>query len=456
MVLPIVRTTKVAGRPVQDVNVFGLQHRAGSERNKRSWIVRWSVSGRQRSRSFRTKAEGERFRSLLFAAVQRGERFDDHIGEPISWLPNDGDTQMHVWVRRWLTEQWPEWAPRTRSSAIEALVRFVPLVVSAQAPEPPAELRSYLRLTLHPDSDDANDECERWLHTWSLSVAQLNRALLAQVDRQLGLGAEGQPLAPSTATRFRTVAKSCIRRAVELEVISSDPWPPAPRGRSQRKAVRPKRLVDVRTLPDPATMQRAIDAMKSHQPASKTYQAMTAVAYYAGLRPSEVVMLRGRALLLPKSGWGRIEVVEADVAFDEPGEPKTGPRSVPIPPKLVDVLRGWVDDQGIAPDALLFRTRNNARPTPSNWARSWQRALRLIGQPPLRVYDCRHAAATTWLMAGVPLGEVARRLGHSVETLVTTYVGVLAGDEELANTRIDAALATPSGGPRKPRTRRLV
>jgi integrase len=38
----------------------------------------------------------------------------------------------------------------------------------------------------------------------------------------------------------------------------------------------------------------------------------------------------------------------------------------------------------------------------------------------MRVYDCRHACATTWLRAGVPLGEVARRLGHSVETLVTT------------------------------------
>ncbi len=49
-------------------------------------------------------------------------------------------------------------------------------------------------------------------------------------------------------------------------------------------------------------------------------------------------------------------------------------------------------------------------------------------------------------MAGVPLGEVARRLGHSVETLVTTYAGVLAGDEALADKRIDDALAAPNRG----------
>lgn len=95
----------------------------------------------------------------------------------------------------------------------------------------------------------------------------------------------------------------------------------------------------VRALPDPNTMRRAIDAIASHQPASRTYQVMTAVAYYAGLRPSEVVMLRTRALHLPGRGWGRIEVTEADVAFDEPGEPKTGPRSVPIPRPLVEPPR---------------------------------------------------------------------------------------------------------------------
>ena len=82
-------------------------------------------------------------------------------------------------------------------------------------------------------------------------------------------------------------------------------------------------------------MRRAIDAIETHQPGSRTYKVMTAVAYYANLRPSEVVMLRPSALTLPAEGWGRIDVVEADIDFDVSGEPKTGPRSVPIPPALV-------------------------------------------------------------------------------------------------------------------------
>ena len=78
-----------------------------------------------------------------------------------------------------------------------------------------------------------------------------------------------------------------------------------------------------------------------------------------------------------------------------------------------------------------------------------------IGWPAAtRVYDCRHAAATTWLRAGMPLGETARRLGHSVETLVSTYVGALDDEEHTANQRIDTYLdagAPTSGIVRRPR-----
>lgn len=163
-------------------------------------------------------------------------------------------------------------------------------------------------------------------------------------------------------------------------------------GRSQRKAARVKKAAAVRSLPDPETMTRAIDAIASHQPASRTYQVMTAVAYYAGLRPAEGVMLRATALRLPAKGWGRIDVTEADVAFDEPGEPKTGPRSVPIPRVLVELLRDWLDERGLHGDDLLLRTRSGARPTSSKWSRALQRGLRAIEHSSMRIYDCRHAA----------------------------------------------------------------
>ncbi len=347
---------------------------------------------------------------------------------------------MHHWARRWLAEQWPEWQPRTRSSSVEALARFTGLAVRPKAGVPDG-LRRYLADALAPDAVHV-PEMERWLDRNCPTLADLDRDAVAEIARRLSLKLDDQPLAPTTANRYRTTAHACVLAAVEAGAIPADPWPKRSRSRARREVARPKAAVDVRSLPDPATMASAIAAMENLQPGSRVYQAMTAVAYYAGLRPSEVVMLRVRSLTLPEEGWGRIDVTEADISFDEPGEPKTGPRRVPIPPVLVAALRRWVDDNDLsAPDDLLFRTAKGTRPSTSNWGRAWHRALESIGQPPLRVYDCRHAAATTWLRAGVPLGETARRLGHSVETLVGTYVGALEGDEELGNQRIEAELA---------------
>lgn len=436
------------GRPIQDVKVFGVQDRRSTAQAKLPWIVRRSIDGRQRSKSFRTRAEAERYRVLLLQAVHAGDRFDDATGEPESWQAPLHDTLMHEWARRWLAEQWQEWQPRTRASATESLGRLLPLTVRDGATRPDG-LRRYLQAALAPTTEHERDATlEAWLAANCLSLAEIDRERIAEIDRQLGLKLDGSPLAATTASRIRIVSRACVEAAVAIGAIADDPWPPRSQQRARRKVARRRRGVDVRSLPGPETMALAIDAITTHQPGSRTYRVMTAVAYYAGLRPSEVVMLRPRALLLPSEGWGRINVTEADISFDESGEPKTGPRTVPIPPVLVTILREWIEESGFnAPDVLLFRTSGDKRPSASNWGRAWHRALAAVGQEPLRVYDCRHAAATTWLRAGVPLAETARRLGHSVETLVSNYVGALDDEEHIGNTRIESILGATSAEP---------
>lgn len=172
MALP---TFPVTGRPMADVIVHGIQRRAG-DRHKRSWIVRWTVCGRQRSRSFATKATAERFRVALVVAQQSGDSFDDGTGEPQSWQAQPDHMKAHTWVRRWLAEQWPEWAPRTRVSAVEALVRLVPLLVSQRASPPPPQLRAHLRSSLPPGGASVDDACESWLERSCLELRQLSFA----------------------------------------------------------------------------------------------------------------------------------------------------------------------------------------------------------------------------------------------------------------------------------------
>jgi integrase len=428
-------------RPMQAVKIYAVQDRRSTTQAKLPWVVRYTIDGRHRSKSFRTRIEADRYRGRLLQAVQDGSGFDEVSGEPDTWQTPLADLRVHEWARRWLGEQWQEWQPRTRTSAAEALARFVTLALSGNA-VPPEGLRIYLYTALVPSSDAGWDiTMERWMGRHGLTLGELDREQIADIDRKLALMLDGSQMAVNTANRIRIVARACIQAAIAAGAVSADVCSQRSKSRARRKVARTKRRVDIRTLPSPAVMAAAIDAIVTRQPGSKTYRVTTAVAYHAGLRPSEVVMLRVRSLNLPAEGWGRVDVTEADISFDEPGEPKTGPRAVPIPPVLVSILREWIDDNGlVAPERLLFRTRNDTMPSGSNWARAWHRALESIGQPPLRVYDCRHAAATTWLRAGMPLAETARRLGHSVETLVSTYVGALDDEQHIANQRLDTYL----------------
>jgi integrase len=426
---------------MQTVKVYGVQDRRSTVQAKLPWVVRFTIDGRHRSKSFRTRIEADRYRGLLLQAVQDGGRFGETTGEPESWQTPLADVRVHEWSRRWLAEQWQEWQPRTRASATEALARFVTLAVERGA-KTPEGLRVYLYTALSPHSEAGHDvRLEKRMARNCLTLGGLDRERIADIDRRLGLKLDGSPMAANTANRIRIVARASVQSAVDAGAVAADVWPQRSKTRARRKVARTRRSVDVRALPGPEAMAEAIDAIVTQQPGSKTYRVMTAVAYYAGLRPSEVVMLRVRSAVLPAEGWGRVEVTEADISFDEPGEPKTGPRSVPIPPVLVTMLREWIEENGLtSPERLLFRTRNDTMPSGSNWSRAWHRALESVGQKPIRVYDCRHAAATTWLRAGMPLAETARRLGHSVETLVSTYVGALDDEEHIGNQRIDSIL----------------
>ena len=142
--------------PLQDVQIHGIQQRAPSAKTKKRWRVRWMVDGRAREKAFATSNETNRYRSLLVAAHHRGERFDRDTGEPVSWQPRTDPIHVYTWARQWLAEQWPEWQPRTRASAVEATARFVAMVVASQdrTPTPPR-----VRLSPRGSNDMARRRC---------------------------------------------------------------------------------------------------------------------------------------------------------------------------------------------------------------------------------------------------------------------------------------------------------
>ena len=273
-------------------------------------MVRYTIDGRHRGKSFRTRIEADRYRGRLLQAVQDGGRFDETSGEPEGWQTPLADLRVHEWARRWLAEQWHEWQPRTRASAVEALARFVTIAVRGSATVP-EELRGYLYTALSPGSEAGwNVVPERWMAKNCLTLGELDRDRIGDIDRKLALKLDGAQMAANSADRIRIVARASVQSAIDAGAVAADVWPQRSKSRSRGKVARTKRSVDIRTLPSPAVMAAAIDAIVTQHPGSKTYRVMTAVAYYAGLRPSEIVMLRVRSLDLLADGWGRLDVTE--------------------------------------------------------------------------------------------------------------------------------------------------
>ncbi|TDC47742.1 hypothetical protein E1281_25730 [Actinomadura sp. KC345] len=133
-------------------------------------------------------------------------------------------------------------------------------------------------------------------------------------------------------------------------------------------------------------------------------------------------------------------------------------RIVPLPPVLVALLRAHLDRFGTAPDGRVFFDSSDgahyAPITNTMYGQLWRRArtaalteTELGAGLAKRPYDLRHGCASLLLNSGVPATEVARRLGHSLTVLLSTYAHWFAGMEAEANRLIDAALngSEPSG-----------
>ena len=428
------------GRPRQQVDVFGMQDRRKQGKAK-PWIVRWRVEGQQRTKAFRTRAEADRYRADLLAGRRPAASASTSApASRSSWQP---DARVDITVLRlgpqWLADQWPEWQPRTRRSAVEALCPLRRRSSSRRTPRAAGTAR------VAPHGAAARRRLGDAATAARLARPALARACAISTSTSSpastpssAWASTAQPLGPGPppVAQGRARLHPSRRRARRAR---ADPWPPAPRGPQPAEGVRSRKAVDVHALPDPATMERDPRRHPVAPAGVARYQLMTAVVYYAGLRPSEVAMLRRRSTRPPRpTGWGRIDVREADIAFDEPGEPKTGPRSVPIPPVLVDAA------PGVARRARLGRRRP---PLPHPHRTPSRRVELEPGLAPSpRPTRPLHAGASTTAATppprpgsraapprrGRPPPRPQRRDPRS------TYVGALTGDEQLTNERISA------------------
>jgi hypothetical protein len=107
-----------------DVKLWAISRNESSKTP--SYVVRWKVGGRQKSKTLRSKALAENLLFDLRQAAKRGEPFDMETGLPLSMLQAKSARTVLDFVRAYVEMKWPHMAAKSRDSMSDALATALP------------------------------------------------------------------------------------------------------------------------------------------------------------------------------------------------------------------------------------------------------------------------------------------------------------------------------------------
>jgi integrase len=209
----------------------------------------------------------------------------------------------------------------------------------------------------------------------------------------------------------------------------------------------------------PGEIAILLNAFKDHPLGCFVLLALT-----SGARRSELLALR----------WMDVNLDAATIRIERSLEetrsqglrfktPKTaaGRRSVGLPASVVAELRNHRKKQlelrlrlgqGRQPDdALVFSLWNGEPRTPGSVTRAFDVVRKRAGLAHIRLHALRHTHVSALIVAGVPVTEIARRLGHSSPVVtLRIYAGLFGSQDDASVAAVDKMLIganpVPLGG----------
>lgn len=338
--------------------------------------------GKERSRTFRTRKEAERYERAQHTAIDSGLWVD----------PRSGKVTLGTWAAEW---------HRTVVHLRPSTQRIYD-----------ANLRNHILPEL--------GHIELGKLTPSMLRAWLS-GLMSKV------GHHGKPLAKgSVAQAYRTLNRVLVA-AVDNELLGRNPLagikPPRPDSDPMRYL----------SHDEVATLAATIDCR---------YRSLVLVASYTGLRAGQLMALRRSRVDLLHRAIAVVEQVQSIGGGHEVSAPKTaaGRRSVSMPRFVADEVAEHLAryaEPGVdglvfpAPDGGFLRLENFRR-------RAWTPATVAAGVTPLRLHDLRHTCASLAIAAGADVKVLQRMLGHASAALTLDRYGhLMPGQAESVAERLD-------------------
>lgn len=435
------------------VSIFQISKNGNFHSSRDSKInqyrVKWRVQGRDKTRSFRTRAQAEHFRRKLFTALENGETFDSLSGHPSSWVQLN--KTFAEAAAEYVAQVWDSYADASKRSTVEALSYSVIHLTrkSKQHPCPFSEMTKVVKYQiLHPtpaiDSSGQMSTSKDWILSNSLRLSEIDgeqiTALLNTLSRDL---TSNRVLSAATLRRRRQALNAVLGFAVRRQYIKKNPM--------ELSLFRRPKFEDVL---DPARFLTAEECrehvllLDSMGETGKKVGTFVSLLWLGGLRPGEALGLKKSDLKLSQKD-PKIEVrrntVQVGKAWTNSGSsqvvksPKSRSvghvRSVPVPRELVSRLRRFTRE--IPNDGLLFP---NSDSTASLSLTVFEDAWVKIRKRQTRLYDLRHTNASILIYSGLNIIEVAARLGHSVNVCSRIYLHLLGGHSAKSNDRVEQFL----------------
>ena len=360
-----------------------IKRRVTSRGDARYEVRFRGADGKERSRTFRTKKESERYERSQQSALDRGIWVD----------PRSGRTRLREWANEWQRTV-VHLRPKTRRIYAGNLRNHILPVLGD---------RELAKLT--------PSMLQAWLS--DLSVKPTGRNM---------------PLAPGTVAQAYRTLNRVLSAAVDNELI----------GRNPLQGVKPPQVPSepMRFLShdEVATLADAI---------GERYRALVLVAAYGGLRAGELIALRRRHLDLLRRTVSVVEQVQyLDREYKvSPPKSASGRRSVAIPAFVATALEQHLERYaGAGPDAIVFSAPKSGHLHLENFRkRVWDPTVARAGLVPLRLHDLRHTCASLAIAAGVDVKVLQRMLGHASAALTLDRYGhLMPGQAETIADRLDA------------------
>lgn len=462
-----------------DVRIYKISKDPRAAR--RPFRLRWTVAGKKPlfSKYFSREKAAKNFAADLQSAINRGEAFDIKSGLPMSMQRKKREEETRknavTWLqhaREYAVYKWHRISGHNRKGLADVLrdisIAAIPANSGSWQPETRV-LSEALRLwVFRPDtvvgSSDKAPEAVRnaieWAEAHSPNITDVatlasTRSLLDALSRTRS----GHLASANYFNRRRAVLYNVFAYAVTKERLESNPLDLSGLNWERPNELQSDDVIDPRAVGTPDQVEEMLTAVwQVGREQGPRYVAFFGCLYYAMMRPEEVVSLKKNQCELPESGWGRLILTSAAPAtgrhWTDDGKShefrglkhrgRKATRAVPIPPRLVELLRDHMQRYRIRDGARMFSTTRGNPIDSGVYGRVWA-AARRRGLPEheqltprlKRPYDLRHSGISLRRTAGVPSRQVAEWAGHSVAVLERVYSKVLDGYDDRWQRQID-------------------